>query len=86
MAIGAAGVLMLLVLMAGSFFWLWTVRDCLANEQLSGTERFYWLALMAVTHALGALSYWVNRGRLGGSQGICDEFTHDSRGPVARSL
>jgi hypothetical protein len=86
MAIGAAEVLMLLVLTAGSFFWLWTVRDCLANEQLSGTERFYWLALMAVTHALGALSYWVNRGRLGGSPAFGLAFKPDVRGPAARSL
>ncbi len=65
MTIGAAEVLVLLLVMAGSFFWLWTVRDCLANEQLTSSERFYWIALMAVTHALGALSYWVNRDRMG---------------------
>ena len=70
MPVSGPEIVVLLVVVALSLFWLWTVRDCLENPRLSGNERFYWIALMALTHVLGALSYWLNRSRTGQSPAL----------------
>ncbi len=63
MSIGGPEIVVVLVVAVLNLFWLWMVRDCLENPGLNGHERFYWIALMAITHVLGALSYWLNHAR-----------------------
>jgi len=63
MSIGGPEIVAGLAIAGLSLFWLWTLHHCLDNPRLSRNEQFYWIALMAITHVLGALSYWLNRDR-----------------------
>jgi hypothetical protein len=48
-----------------TLFWLWMLVDALGNGNLTNRERRFWVVLIALTHALGAASYLFNRPRPG---------------------
>jgi hypothetical protein len=64
MSVSGPEILVVLMVSVASLFWLLTIRHCLENPRLHPSDRVYWLALMAITHVLGAVSYWVNRHRV----------------------
>jgi uncharacterized DUF497 family protein len=42
-------------------FWTSMLCSAAANARLTPEQRTFWIALMVLTHAFGALSYLVNR-------------------------
>jgi hypothetical protein len=54
-------VICIVVGLALSVFWLWMLVDCLAKEPSAGNEKLLWAVVILLTHALGALLYYVIR-------------------------
>ncbi len=48
-----------------TLFWIWMLTDAVGNGNLTTRERRFWVILIVLTHALGALSYLFNRPRPG---------------------
>ncbi len=51
--------LILLVLLIGTGFWIWMLVDCATNESLEGNEKIVWILIIIFTNWLGALLYFL---------------------------
>ena len=45
----------------GTVFWIWMLIDCATKESSQGNEKVVWILLIALTHFLGALIYFLVR-------------------------
>jgi hypothetical protein len=55
---GGFAVVMLILALALSVFWLWMLIDCLSSN-LPSSEKLLWALLIFFTHILGAILYYV---------------------------
>jgi len=57
--------LVLLLTLLGTAFWVWMLVDCAINETLERNSKVTWVIVIAVTSWLGALVYFFvgRRGR-----------------------
>jgi hypothetical protein len=46
-----------LILVLGSVFWIWMLVDCINNRRLSDTTKAVWVLIIIFTHFIGALCY-----------------------------
>ena len=57
--------IVVLVIATLTLFWAWMLCDAVGNGNLTKNERRFWVLLIAFTHAIGAISYLLNRPRPG---------------------
>jgi len=55
---GATGILLLIVALLLSIFWLWMLIDCLSSN-LPSMEKLIWFLVIFFLHILGAILYYV---------------------------
>ena len=55
---GATGILLLIVALLASIFWLWMLIDCLSSN-LPSMEKLIWFLVIFFLHILGAILYYV---------------------------
>ena len=61
------GIVTIFVLLAvviaipGSILWLWMLIDCIKNEKPGAKEKRFWIIVMILTGAVGALIYLFSR-------------------------
>ena len=47
-------------------FWLWMLVDCLTNQRLGDTEKIIWVLVLLFSHVIGAtLYFFIARGKAG---------------------
>lgn len=51
----------LLLGLAGTFFWIWMLVDCLTHESSQGNDKVVWAVVIALTHIVGAALYFFVR-------------------------
>jgi predicted transporter len=59
----AIGIAFLLVLVAGTVFWIAMLIDCAKNEPITGGEKAVSILIIILTRILGALVYYFARRR-----------------------
>jgi|HubBroStandDraft_6_1064221.scaffolds.fasta_scaffold768118_2 heme/copper-type cytochrome/quinol oxidase subunit 1 len=59
----ALGVAFLLLMVAGTVFWIAMLIDCAKNEPSTGSDKIVWIVVIVFTHILGALIYYFVRRR-----------------------
>lgn len=64
----AGGVVFLLIWLffafmgvAGTVLWIWMLIDCAVKEPSTGNEKIVWILIIALTHWIGALLYFILR-------------------------
>jgi hypothetical protein len=50
-----------LVALLGTIFWIWMLIDCATKEPSEGNDKIVWVAIILLTHLLGALIYYFAR-------------------------
>jgi Phospholipase_D-nuclease N-terminal len=50
-------VIILLIILLITAFWLWMLVDCRYNKYLNGTQKVLWFLLILFTHIIGAILY-----------------------------
>ena len=40
-------------------FWIWMLVDCIRNRGVTADEKLVWVLVIALTHFVGALIYYV---------------------------
>ncbi len=40
-------------------FWIWMLIDCVKNDRIRDDEKIVWVLVIALTHFLGAIIYFV---------------------------
>ena len=63
--IGLTELVVVLFIATLTLFWMWMLCDAVGNGNLTTRERRFWVVVMALTHAIGAMSYLLNRPRPG---------------------
>jgi len=58
--IGFGELLMIVVGVGGSLFWIWMLTDCIEHET-STQQRLMWAVIIAFGHILGGLAYFFLR-------------------------
>jgi len=53
----------LLMILAGTVFWIAMLVDCAKNEPSTGSDKIVWIVVIVFTHMLGALVYYFVRRR-----------------------
>ena len=53
--------LALLVAVGGSIFWVWMLVECITREPRDSNDRIVWAVVIAITHLLGAVLYFLVR-------------------------
>ncbi len=53
------GVILAVILLLTTVFWLWILGDCVRNKSLSRTQKILWFLVIFFTHILGALAYFI---------------------------
>jgi uncharacterized RDD family membrane protein YckC len=57
------GIVMLVLAILASIFWIWMLVDCATNRSLEGAQKIVWILVILFLHLLGALIYFfVGRG------------------------
>lgn len=52
----------ILVLLAGSVFWIWMLVECVTKEPNEGNDRIVWLLIILFLHFIGAqVCFFVRR-------------------------
>ena len=61
--IGMAIVALMMALLglAATAFWIWMLIDCVTNEPSEGNNKIIWILIIIFTHGLGALIYFFVR-------------------------
>ena len=47
-----------LISLAGTIFWIWMLVDCAMNEPSEGNDKLIWIIIIVFTQLLGALLYF----------------------------
>ena len=45
----------------GTIFWIWMLVDCATKEPSEGNDKLVWILVIALTHLIGALIYFLVR-------------------------
>ncbi len=45
----------------GTVFWIWMLIDCATKESSQGNDKIVWIIVIALTHFIGALIYFLVR-------------------------
>jgi hypothetical protein len=45
----------------GTIFWIWMLAECATKEPSQGNEKIVWVLIIALTHVIGAVLYFVMR-------------------------
>ena len=46
---------------ASTVFWIWMLVECATKEKTEGNRQLIWIIVIAVTHLVGALIYFLVR-------------------------
>ena len=57
-ALGTGFLLLMVLAIGGTIFWIWTLVDCLMKESSHGNDKVIWAIVILLTHLLGALLYF----------------------------
>lgn len=55
---GSLILLMVLIILLASIFWLWMLVDAAMNPRLTDTEKIIWVLIVLFTHFVGAVVYF----------------------------
>ena len=55
---GAIFLLIMIIFLLTSIFWVWMLVDCATNPRLQGTEKIVWILIVLFAHIVGALIYF----------------------------
>ena len=59
---GRLFLIVLLVAVGGTIFWIWMLVDCVTKEPSTGNDKIIWVLVIVLTHLIGAaISYFVRR-------------------------
>ncbi len=58
-ALAGMGVVVILLVILTSLFWVWMLVDCLTNQRLDSTQKLIWVIVILFGHVLGALIYYI---------------------------
>lgn len=47
--------------LAAFAFWIWMLIDCATKEPNEGNDKLIWILIIALTHGVGALIYFLVR-------------------------
>ena len=47
--------------LATTVFWIWMLVECATKERSEGNSQMLWIVVIAVTHFIGALLYFLIR-------------------------
>jgi hypothetical protein len=50
-------ILVAVIGLAGTAFWIWALIDCATNESNTGNDKIVWVIIIALTHFIGAAIY-----------------------------
>ncbi len=53
--------IILLIGVAGTVFWIWMLVECATKEPAQGNDKIVWILVIVLTHWLGALIYYFFR-------------------------
>ena len=56
-------VVIFVVATLGTIFWVWMIVDCATKESDQGNDKVVWIAIILVTHLIGAIIYYFVRRR-----------------------
>jgi hypothetical protein len=56
---GGVGLILGLIGLLLTIFWLWMLIDAITNSSMQGTEKLIWVLVIFFTHFLGALIYFL---------------------------
>ena len=51
----------LVVGIGGTILWIWMIIDCATKERSDGNDKIVWIIVIALTHWIGALIYFIVR-------------------------
>jgi len=54
-------IMMIVVVLPLTGFWIYALVDCVKNEPETGNERLVWILVIALAGWIGALVYWFVR-------------------------
>ena len=63
-SLGSGEVFFLLIALIGlaaSVFWVWMIIDCATKEPAEGNDKLIWILIIVFTHWVGALIYYFVR-------------------------
>jgi len=52
-------VILAIILLLTTVFWLWMLVDCVKNKSLSRTRKIVWFLVIFFTHLIGAIAYFI---------------------------
>jgi len=55
---GGFAVIVAILAILATIFWIWMLIDCLQNPRLQGAEKVIWIVVILFLHLLGALIYY----------------------------
>jgi heme/copper-type cytochrome/quinol oxidase subunit 2 len=58
-SIGIPELVILLILLSGTVFWVWMIADCATKEK--DPDRLVWIIIIVVTYIIGAALYFFIR-------------------------
>ncbi len=58
---GGSELLILLMLILPTIFWIWTLVDCAVREPSEGNEKLTWLIVIVLVGIIGSLLYCLVR-------------------------
>jgi sterol desaturase/sphingolipid hydroxylase (fatty acid hydroxylase superfamily) len=58
---GLLFLIVLLVGIGGTIFWIWMLIDCVTKEPSTGNDKIIWVLVIVLTHLIGALIYYFVR-------------------------
>ena len=58
---GAAELLLIIILLLPSIFWVWSIIDCATKESSEGNDKVIWILVIVLVGWLGSLIYCIAR-------------------------
>ena len=58
---GLLFLIVLLVAVGGTIFWIWMLVDCVTKEPSTGNDKIIWVLVIVLTHLIEAAIYYIVR-------------------------
>jgi Phospholipase_D-nuclease N-terminal len=58
---GSSTLLVLLLAITGTIFWIWMIVECATKEPNQGNDKIVWILIIVLAHWIGALIYFFIR-------------------------
>jgi hypothetical protein len=58
---GATELLLIIIILLPSVFWIWSIIDCATKEPSEGNDKIIWILVIVLLNWLGSLIYCIAR-------------------------